>query len=135
MSNISSPYGISLQQFYSNDSRLNELISEVEPDQPSIVNLFGLDWNTVQDNSLNVLAATEREILSSIAANFDPFNFCGPILNRARLFLHNLQCQKCLGWDDRLPSDGISTWRNIARHVNSSPTIHIDRFFGNRSDE
>ena len=60
------------------------------------------------------------------------FNINGPILNRSRLFLHDLQCRKELGWDDCLSPELLRHWQNIARQANATPEIWIQRFVGNR---
>ena len=57
-------------------------------------------WDTKKDviyapkYKLNADACTKRQILSSIASNFDIFNISGPILNRSRIFMHDLQCKR-----------------------------------------
>ena len=73
-------------------------------------------------------------MLSTIAAQFDLLNFNGPLMNRSKLFLHRLQCQKQLEWDEKLSADQISEWRNIAKQANSAPPIEFPRNFGSRND-
>ena len=76
----------------------------------------------------------KRMILQTIASNYDLFNYCGPLLNRSRLFLHSLQCDSKLGLYESLSSDRIKEWRNISKQLNSSGIISIKRFIGQRSD-
>ena len=57
-----------------------------------------------------------------------------PLLNRARLFLHDLLCRKGLEWDDKLPDSDLSLWSNICKQFNSSPKIEVERCFGGRND-
>ena len=83
------------------------------------------------DNSAN----TKRTALASLAENFDIFQFAGPVLNLARLFVHKLQCDQNLGWDTKLRMPQLSEWRRIANQVNSSQPIIIDRFVGSRNGE
>jgi hypothetical protein len=77
------------------------------------VKLLGLEWNRGADSiaapklKLSEVACTKRQILSSIASNFDLFNFNGPLLNRARLFMHQLQCDSALSWDKKLSPDKL----------------------------
>lgn len=84
---------------------------------------------------LEVNANTKRLILKYIASQFDMQNFLGPILNRARIFLHNLQCDKNVGWDDFCKTDLIKEWKLIAEQANKSPPILVDRYMGDRSDD
>ncbi|MEL7307448.1 MAG: hypothetical protein AAGK05_05915, partial [Pseudomonadota bacterium] len=78
-------------------------------------------------------ASTKRQILSSIASQFDLFGFNGPILNRSRLFLHDLQCQMNIGWDDHLSKELLQEWQNIVKQANLSPEISVSRFVGKRN--
>ena len=54
-------------------------------------------WNinkdviSTNDFSLNKDAKTKRSILRSIASEYDIFKINGPLLNRARLFMHSVQ--------------------------------------------
>ena len=137
--NISSPYLFNLQQFVTNDENLqSEIDSSLKVETPDIVKLLGVQWNRSNDTlstkaiELDVKAKTKREILATIASQFDLFNINGPILNRSRLFLHDLQCRKELGWDDCLSPELLRHWQNIARQANATPEIWIQRFVGNR---
>ena len=133
---IFSPYKFELQQHYTNDSRLQSEIGETEQDK---VELFGLQWDTNNDvlipkkKYLNPKADSKRKILQTIAENFDPYNIEGPILNRSRLFMHELQCMKDLKWDTKLSNDQLREWRNIANQVNSASNLSIPRCVGSRN--
>ena len=99
-----------------------------------------MSWDRKQDSlstkpiSLNIQAQTKREVLQSIASQYDLFNFNGPLLNRSRLFLHQLQCDKDLGWDQELNTDVRRQWRNIAKQANAASVTEIQRVFGSRED-
>ena len=103
-----------------------------------VVDLFGLSWNTsldtlsVKKKLLEEEASTKRKILKTIATCFDPYNFDGPTINRARLFLYKLQKQSGLGWDQVLPGEIRREWVNICKQYNSSPAQSVPRFVGNR---
>lgn len=138
---IFEPYKFFLQQFVTNDLDLQVDIDKNLPEAtPSEVKLFGLNWNRLEDTLstrtliLNCQANTKRLILQTIAAHFDLYGFTGPILNRARLFLHSLQCDKSLGWDTNLSHELVREWINICRQANSSPPIKIPRFIGKRDE-
>ena len=138
---IFEPYQFYLQQFLTNDLKLQEDVdTELQIVTKDNVKLLGLIWNRQKDClmtrpiCLDETAATKRTILSSIAAQYDLYNFNGPLLNRSRLFLHDLQCNPNIGWDDVLSKDLLRTWRNIARQANSAPVLEVPRFVGSRKD-
>ena len=139
LNSIFNPYGFLLQQFITNCSSLYSKL----PDQDNSKDeskLLGLKWNTKTDQihtnpiTLNSSATTKREILSSIAGQFDPFGYNTPILMRARLFLHSLQSDVNIGWDQTLSLETRREWKNIAMQANKSPVISIPRFVGSKSD-
>jgi len=140
LNDIFTPYKFSLQQFATNDVQLHERISPGEC-MSDDVKLLGLVWNRGEDTlapaklCLNEEARTKRTILSSIASNFDIFGMAGPLLNRARLFMHELQCQKSLGWDNPISDEQRNNWRNISRQVNNAPPVSHPRCVGRRDDE
>ena len=82
--------------------------------------MFGINWNTVTNKS--------------IAECFDQFDFNGSmlLLNRARLFMNELQLQFKLGWDTKISEDFLRRWRNIATQWNKSPHSIVKRLVGNR---
>ena len=138
LTSIFQPYGFELQQLNSNDSHLN---TEISAETQSTVDLFGLRWDTVKDElstkpkKLDPDVKTKRQILSCIAENYDPYNMECPLLNRARLFLHRLQCRPDLGWDETLSSAELREWKNISNQVNNSPSLTIPRYVGSRDGE
>ena len=136
---IFSPYQFDVQQVVTNDFKLQEVINgELSENPAEVVKLFGLEWNRKTDTinakqiNLESSANTKRLILKSIASQFDIFNFSIPILNRSRLFMHSLQCEKDLGWDTELPPNRHKEWVNICKQANSTPPINIKRFVGPR---
>ena len=137
LSNIFEPYKFFLQQFVTNETSIQaDIDKELVEKTPEQVKLLGLQWNRVKDTlttrpiELDGKADTKRLILKSIASVYDIFGFTGPILNRARLFLHGLQCDSSLSWDCKLSEELLREWRNICKQANSAPSIDIKRFFG-----
>ena len=103
------PYQFRLQKFFTNDPRLQENIdSKGQEKTPEQIKLLELKYNRVTDTistaavQLDSSANTRIKVLASIAGNFDVVLFAGPILNRARLFVHQLQCDQNFGWDNPL---------------------------------
>ena len=138
---IFEPYHFQLQQFMTNIPEVQKLADEFSGEEtPQEVKLLGLHWDRKLDTlhatpvALDSQANTKRKILKSIAGQFDIFNFQGPLLNRARFFLHDLQCESSLGWDTVLDAKKLGEWTNICKQANNSYKVAIPRFVGNRDD-
>ena len=136
---IFQPYKFELQQLVTNNLDLQGTIDQnLDKDTPCQGKLFGLTWDRISDHiftrpiQLDSLAKTKREVLRTIASQFDIFGFNMPLFNRCRLFMHNLQCQKNLSWDKVLSPSQQNEWRNIVRQCNNAPPLKVDRSLGSR---
>ena len=141
LNGIFNPYKFYLQQFITNDNNLQDKIDDsLSQKTPETVKLLGMQWDRKKDClfteqiKLNSDACTKRQILSTIASQFDLFNFNGPIMNRSRVFMHSLQCNRSFDWDDKLDDDRLREWNNIVRQANSAPQLKVNRFVGTRAD-
>lgn len=139
--NVFNPYQFDVQQLVTNDSTLQTKIDEKQGSiTPDCVKLLGLQWDRNTDElftqpiNLDKNANSKRLILKTIASQYDIFNIQGPCLNRARLFLHSLQCDKTLEWDTVLSDKLLKEWNLIVRQANRSDPIKIDRHIGDRTD-
>lgn len=139
LDNIFFPYKFEVQQLITNDKSLQSYIDRAnDAEIPDRVKLFGLTWDRKNDTlftkpiALDINASTKRTILQSIASQFDIYNFNMPVLNRSRLFMHELQNCRTLGWDDKLSPERQKEWGNICKQVNAIPEIKIPRFMGPR---
>ena len=135
------PYGFELQKMYSNSTVIQGNLDEfLDQETPQVVKLLGFLYDRINDTLstvplyLNPDANTKRMILSSIASNYDILQISGPVLNRARLFAHALQCSPTLGWNDRLSDDLCRNWARICKQLNGSPLLSIHRFVGVRTN-
>ena len=141
LDSVFQPYQFAVQQVVTNDCDIQSKLDSEGQETSELVKVFGHTWNRATDSistrplHLDTSANTKRLILSTIANNYDLFQINGPILNRARLFVHRLQCDGGISWDDRLTADQCREWRNIAKQVNGSPSISIDRFVGRRDSK
>ena len=147
LKNIFSPYGFEIQQLHVNNDKIQSLINKdfpIDSSQLGNVNsikLFGSKWNLENDListdkfSLDIKAKTKRTILSSIASEYDLFNINGPLLNRARLFMHSLQCNNTLGWDQVIDDAKYKEWTNIVKQYNNSCSLQLNRSVGKRDDD
>lgn len=131
------PYQFEVQQLTTNDLNLQCRIDEKQNiNTDDTVKLLGLCWNRVRDTlstksiNLNGEAVTKRLILSSIAQQFDMYGFHAPFMVRARLFMHTLQYDKSLTWDDKLAPELLKEWRRICKQTNSSPVLQFPRCIG-----
>ncbi len=133
-------YGFQLQQFTTNHSKLQKKLyieMDQEPEEES--KLFGLVWLKDKDALktrklyLDPKAATKRLVLQTLNANFDLYGIYIPVLNRARLFLHILQCDKELSWDEKFSMEKTGEWIKICKQINNSSEITIPRMIGARS--
>ena len=55
-----------------------------------------------------------------------------PILNHSHIFMHSLQCDRTIGWDDFLSPELQRNWKNICAQANSCPPIEVPCFVGPR---
>ena len=138
---VFAPYKFAVQQLSTNCLPLQAQIdSDQQVDTEPVVKLFGHFWNREDDTIfskklyLDDQADTKRKILSSLASNYDIFNLNAPLLNRARLFLHQIQMDSTVDWDTILGEKEINEWKNISRQVNNAEVLPIPRCIGRRED-
>lgn len=136
---IFSPYCFDVQQISTNELTLQrEISADLKESSIESVKLLGLLWNKKDDIlctrpiDLDKSANTKRKVLASIASQFDIDGFNMPILNRSRIFMHSLQCDRTIGWDDVLSTELQRNWKNICAQANSCPPIEIPRLIGPR---
>ena len=135
-------YKFSLQQFATNDEQLQLQIDELDKeDSNNDKRFFEIYWNLEKDTlgpysiNLDTNANTKIKILSSLNSVYDLINVYGPMLNRAKLFFHKLQCNKDLHWDAEIGMNFQEEWVRICKQANSIPTLSLDRFVGSRESE
>ena len=138
---IYGPYRFETQQLTTSDAKLQEKIDKDEPEStPDKVKLLGISWNRELDSfsarkiELDSQAKTKRCVLRTISSQYDPLNFQGPCMNRARLFMHGLQQNPELGWDKQLTKEKLREWRNITAQANKMTPLEIPRSMGERED-
>ena len=141
---IFNKFKFDIQQVYCNDELVQNKVNIDFPDDvktESEVKLLGMLWDRNTDMlyndkiNLNPKAVTKRQILASIASQYDIFNFQCPMMNRARLFMQDLQYKKEIGWDDKISDVDINLWSNIVKQANSTEPIKVKRMVGKGDDE
>ncbi len=142
-SKIFGMYQFKLQKFGTNCSNVQSEIDEANAaPETSEMKLFGLTWDRIKDEFktnklyLDPMVTTKRGVLSTLHANFDPLGKCIPLLNRAKLFLHSLQIDNSVNWDNKIGVERIKEWKKIAKQVNHSVhDVVIPRSIGTRADQ
>ena len=132
-------YKFELQQFATNSLSIQKQV-DMNTDEPtdSVIKLLGMQWNRNDDTlspspiNLDSKANTKRKLLSTLNSVYDLFNVYSPILNRARLYFHKLQCDRNVEWDTILSSELLKEWNNICKEVNNSPPFPLNRYIGPR---
>ena len=139
---IFSKYKFNLQQFVTNnDSLQSKIDSSNDEVAPAKVKLLGTTWNretdclNIVDFKLDMEANTKRKVLKSLGSIYDILNIHLPLINRAKMYMRELQIDKHLKWDDQLSPDRLREWRNICRQVNNVPPIELPRMIGGRNDK
>ena len=139
-------YGFDLQKFACNDDNIKKLINDISNDgvndsDDNDISLLGHIWNSKEDYfrtrkcSLDSDSRTKRTILKTLNSNYDPLGVNLPMFNRAKLFLHTLQLNGSLDWDDIITEQQRGEWRKICKQINSSANGYLERFVGDYSDE
>ena len=71
-------------------------------------------------------ASTKRRILSETSKLFDPLSLCLPVTVRSRVLLRTMW-RKQFGWDDPLPPEILSSWRELAKDLSGLSDINFNR--------
>lgn len=72
------------------------------------------------------VAITKRSILSDVSKLFDPIGMLSPIIINAKLIMQNLWQVK-VGWDEPVPRDMETEWRDYAENLSLINNIVIPR--------
>ena len=94
---------------------------------------LGLVWD-VENDKLRVLErnlldiSTRREMLSSLAGQFDLLGIVAPCLLEGKLILQNVTTLG-LGWDDELPQGILKRWRKWVTLMETFASVSIPRYY------
>lgn len=133
--------GFRIRNWVSNNAQLLSAIAEhtktetVELHEDESAKVLGLRWLTNTDemaisvNTNGVLEAeTKRDILSIIAAIYDPNGFLAPIVIVAKIIMQDLWRIDKLGWKDKLPEKTIKRWKNFCLGLQLLKEFRIPRW-------
>lgn len=135
--------GYELKKWASNSDEVLQAVPESDREvniplslnQDDCVKALGIYWNTSADafgfavnfESYRDTTLTKRIVLSLIARIFDPLGLLAPVIVKAKIFMKQLWKLNST-WDDPLPREIASEWREFAENLKCLPTIKIDRW-------
>ena len=106
----------------------------LEIDEASSAKTLGVRWKATTDefyfvsSPLNPMSTyTKRTVLSQIAKLFDPAGWLAPFVVQAKLFMQELWLRS-LEWDDQLPDDLLSKWREFLLSYQDLNQVKIPRW-------
>lgn len=134
--------GFQLRKWNSNRVELLQGSVDEHCEQPLIelmekgIKVLGICWNPNEDcfqfkisMSPDLKHYTKRDILSSIAKQFDPFGWISPVIIVAKIILQRLWLTG-LSWDDQVSDDIATTWENYKNQLSALGCIKIGRWVG-----
>ncbi|GFW96374.1 integrase catalytic domain-containing protein [Trichonephila clavipes] len=128
--------GMTLLKWCSNKAPSTEL-REFSLDRSSeevMVKTLGMLWDSSGDSfTYKVTTSTDcnyikRDVLSQIARIYDPLGLLGPVIVKAKIFMQQLWLLK-LDWNETLPPDVSTQWRNFIQTLKHIESIHVPRCF------
>ncbi|GFX07332.1 integrase catalytic domain-containing protein [Trichonephila clavipes] len=99
-----------------------------------IVKTLGMLWDSSSDFFTYKVTTstnynyTKRDVLSQIARIYDPLGLLGPVIVKAKIFMQQL-CLLKLDWNETLPPDVSTQWRNFIQTLKDIESIHVPRCF------
>jgi len=127
--------GFHLRSWDSNDEQLRSVMHEdgrIIQHQEAEDKVLGYLYNPHSDKlklasfSVNERADTKRLLLSAVSKIFDPLNLFLPVTLKGRLLIRKLW-QLGLNWDEKVPSDVLSSWSLLCSELNELKNIEIER--------
>ncbi|XP_018315455.1 uncharacterized protein, partial [Mycetomoellerius zeteki] len=126
--------GFCLHKWNTNEPTILDASSDVQAlPRCDEIKTLGIGWNTTDDYlQYRTRAieggqrATKRTVLSIIAQLYDPLGLMGPVIIRAKIILQQLWQSK-IGWDESLPQDLYTTWRQYQEQMKEMELISIPR--------
>ncbi|XP_070144165.1 uncharacterized protein [Drosophila kikkawai] len=134
--------GFPLRKWTSNERGLLQAIPRehlisadfLELEDASTAKTLGIRWQATSDSFFFVpmviplqTAYTKREVLSQIAKLFDPAGWLSPFVIRAKIFMQEIWLWE-LGWDQPLPTDLVTKWREFLKGYPTLREIRIPRW-------
>ncbi|XP_044317455.1 uncharacterized protein LOC123038061 [Drosophila rhopaloa] len=134
--------GFPLRKWTSNEKKLLQGIPKehliradfLELEDASISKTLGIRWHATSDSFLFLpmdislqTTYTKREVLSQIAKLFDPAGWLSPFIVREKKLLQEIWLRE-LSWDQPLPTDLVTKWRNFLEGYQTLKEVRIPRW-------
>lgn len=134
--------GFTLAKWATNNNQLaNELNFDSSSEIPlqSETGILGMVWLPSTDQfklkiSIHDLdqctRLTKRDIISRISQVYDPSNLFGPVIIKGKILIQDLWRIEDLQWDDQVPIDMISRWKDFHANIMQLSSHSIPRWVG-----
>ncbi|XP_025191576.1 uncharacterized protein LOC112591858 [Melanaphis sacchari] len=118
---VMSSAGLTLRKWSSNDTNLINSLSlfwDATTDK--------LKYNVRESKKIEGMPVTKREMLSDIAAIFDPLGLVGPLIVRAKIILQSLWHEK-IDWDEPVSANIREQWFEYRTQLSAVNSLSISR--------
>jgi hypothetical protein len=109
-----------------------------------VTQVLGVNWDTTRDtlftdnrdvtDKVHEGPLTMRQLLQATSRFYDPMGLMSPVLITGKLIFQD-SCCRGVGWDELLPDDLGSRWRDWVTLLPHLLDIHIPRWVGARRDD
>ena len=128
--------GMPLHDFASNVPDINLKLKELGIfTKSAVLKILGMQWDYEKDLwfisgvNFEIVLITKRSILSDIARLYDPCGFLAPLTILGRLLVQ-LSWEYDFSWDQMLPVDVQTEWKEIVLMLKDALTVPIPRWIG-----
>ena len=125
--------GLHLREWASNVQQVRDSATALEEADPrEVVPLLGLRWDTNNDTlslarrELDPSPPTKRNVLSSLAKQFDPLGLMTPITIKTKMMVKEMWESK-IDWDDELPERMQAEWEHLKTELEGVHEIQLPR--------
>ena len=116
-----------IKEWYCSSAELKEHAhvssTNVDLDCQGEIKTLGIGWNPESDvlhfsvKEIEMVRFTKRTVLSRISMLYDPLGLASVVTIRARIAMQDLWRSKKYNWDDPLPEELCSLWRDLFRDI------------------
>ena len=118
----------------SKDAVENQVAVKGQEGEASATKVLGVKWNQVRDEMSIDFAKistmqhepTQRGILRTIAAIYDPLGVASPVSIIAKVIYHDV-CMQGNGWDEEISEELLKRWQKWLKMIKGYPQITFSR--------
>ncbi|XP_061712795.1 uncharacterized protein LOC133521744 [Cydia pomonella] len=131
--------GMNIRDWMSNDKDFVDKIPKLKrAKQESEMKILGLIWNLENDtlrlklnnetfeSEITDRGITKKGVLRVLARLYDPCGFVSPLMLPGKLLFQEI-CTRKLKWDEILPEDLLTSWRNIIENLKVVKNVELPR--------